>query len=132
VSSPPPVRTSGRRDVPADQLRGVDAGHQLFTAALDVDDLRWLRVRKLIVKGIQAVDDAQLVVDAGADAVVLSNHGGRQLDRPLTPLQLLPSVVAAVGDQTEVYVDTGITNGADVVAAVGLGARACLVGRAYL
>ena len=126
MSSPPPVRTSGRRDVPADQLRGVDAGHQLFTAALDVDDLRWLRVRKLIVKGIQAVDDAQLVVDAGADAVVLSNH------RPLTPLQLLPSVVAAVGDRTEVYVDTGITNGADVVAAVGLGARACLVGRAYL
>jgi L-lactate dehydrogenase (cytochrome) len=64
--------------------------------------------------------------------VVLSNHGGRQLDRAPTPLELLPEVVAAVGDRVEVYVDTGITNGGDIAAAVGLGARACLVGRAYL
>jgi L-lactate dehydrogenase (cytochrome) len=72
------------------------------------------------------------VVDAGADAVVVSNHGGRQLDRAPTPLEELPAVVAAVGDRAEVYLDGGILDGADVVAAVACGARACLVGRAYL
>jgi L-lactate dehydrogenase (cytochrome) len=108
---------------------------RLFNAALDIEDLRWLRRRwsgRLVVKGIQSVDDARLAVDAGADAVVLSNHGGRQLDRSPTPLEVLPPVVEAVAGHAEIYVDGGITNGADVVAAVGLGARACLVGRAYL
>jgi L-lactate dehydrogenase (cytochrome) len=86
----------------------------------------------LVIKGIQTVEDARMVVDAGADAVVVSNHGGRQLDRAPTPLEQLPAVVAAVGDRAEVYLDGGILNGADIVAAVALGARACLVGRAYL
>jgi len=86
----------------------------------------------LVVKGVQSVEDACAVVDAGADAVVVSNHGGRQLDRAPTPLELLPDVVAAIGGRAEVLVDTGITNGADVVAAVAMGATACLVGRAYL
>ena len=86
----------------------------------------------LVVKGIQTVDDARAVVDAGADAVVVSNHGGRQLDRAPTPLEVLPAVVDAVGDRAEVYVDGGILSGSDVVAAVALGARAALVGRAYL
>jgi L-lactate dehydrogenase (cytochrome) len=72
------------------------------------------------------------VVDAGAVAVVVSNHGGRQLDRSPTPLEQLPAVVRAVGDRAEVYVDGGILDGADVVAAVASGARACLIGRAYL
>jgi L-lactate dehydrogenase (cytochrome) len=72
------------------------------------------------------------VVDAGADAVVVSNHGGRQLDRAPTPLEQLPVIVDAVGDRAEVYVDGGILSGADVVAAIALGARAALVGRAYL
>jgi L-lactate dehydrogenase (cytochrome) len=81
---------------------------------------------------VQTADDARAVVDAGADAVVVSNHGGRQLDRAPTPLAELPAVVAAVGDRAEVYLDGGILDGADVVAAVALGARACLVGRAYL
>jgi L-lactate dehydrogenase (cytochrome) len=72
------------------------------------------------------------VAEAGADAIVLSNHGGRQLDRAPVPLRLLPDVVQAVGHQTEVWVDTGVTSGADIVAAVALGARAVLVGRAYL
>jgi L-lactate dehydrogenase (cytochrome) len=112
-----------------------ELGHNMFNPTLDVEDLRWLRHQwdgKLVVKGVQGLDDARLVVDAGADAVVLSNHGGRQLDRAPTPLELLPSVVDAVGDHAEIYVDTGITSGADVIAAVGLGARACLAGRAYL
>jgi L-lactate dehydrogenase (cytochrome) len=73
-----------------------------------------------------------MVVDAGADAVVVSNHGGRQLDRAATPLEALTEVVEAVGDRAEVLLDGGVTSGADAVAAVAMGARGCLVGRAYL
>jgi L-lactate dehydrogenase (cytochrome) len=86
----------------------------------------------VIVKGIQTVVDACAVVDAGADAIVISNHGGRQLDRAPTPLEQLPKIVDAVGDRTEVYLDGGIMGGADVVGAIAMGARCCLVGRAYL
>jgi L-lactate dehydrogenase (cytochrome) len=107
----------------------------LFDPTMTVDDLAWLRSSwpgPLVVKGIQTVDDARRVVAAGADAVVVSNHGGRQLDRAPIPLRLLPDVVDAVSDQAEVWLDTGILNGADVVAALALGAKAALVGRAYL
>jgi L-lactate dehydrogenase (cytochrome) len=72
------------------------------------------------------------VVDVGADAVIVSSHGGRQLDRAPTPLEVLPTVVEAVGERAEVYVDGGILSGGDIVAAVAFGARAALVGRAYL
>ena len=109
--------------------------NQMFDPSLTPRDLSWLRESwsgPLIVKGIQHVDDARMVVDHGADAVVVSNHGGRQLDRAPTPLEMLPGVVEAVGDRAEVLVDGGVQSGADVVAAVALGARACLVGRAYL
>jgi L-lactate dehydrogenase (cytochrome) len=98
-------------------------------------DLEWVRScwpGPLIIKGIQSVDDARRMADAGVDAVVLSNHGGRQLDRAPVPLRLLPEVVDTVGDRTEIWMDTGVMNGADIVAAVALGARAVLVGRAYL
>jgi L-lactate dehydrogenase (cytochrome) len=107
----------------------------LFDPSMTIDDLEWLRGfwdGPLIIKGIQTVDDARRVADAGIDAIVLSNHGGRQLDRAPVPLRLLPEVVEAVGDRTEVWLDTGIMSGADIVAAVALGARAALVGRAYL
>jgi len=107
----------------------------LLDPALTFDDLAALRrswTGPLVVKGVQTVEDARAVVDLGADASVLSNHGGRQLDRAPTPLELLPEVVAEVGDRTEVYLDGGVLGGADVVAAVALGARAVLVGRAYL
>jgi L-lactate dehydrogenase (cytochrome) len=109
--------------------------NRMFDPSLTVRDVEWLRETwsgPLIVKGIQHVDDARMVVDAGADAVVVSNHGGRQLDRAPTPLEVLPEVVEAVGDRAEVLLDGGVRSGADVVAAVALGARACLVGRAYL
>jgi len=109
--------------------------NKMFDPSLTLRDLSWLRETwsgPLIVKGIQHVDDARMVVDAGADAVVVSNHGGRQLDRAATPLEVLPAVVDAVGGRAEVLVDGGVRSGADVVAAVALGARACLVGRAYL
>ena len=108
---------------------------RMFDPAATIADLAWLRSAwdgPLIVKGIQTVDDARAVVDAGADAVVVSNHGGRQLDRAPTPLEVLPAVVDAVGDRAEVYVDGGILSGSDIVAAVAFGARAALVGRAYL
>ena len=107
----------------------------MFDPAASMADLSWLREAwdgPLVVKGIQSVADARAVVDAGADALVVSNHGGRQLDRAPVPLEVLPSVVDAVGDKAEVYVDGGILSGSDIVAAVALGARAALVGRAYL
>jgi L-lactate dehydrogenase (cytochrome) len=112
---------------------------ELMNKTLDprvtVDDFDWLRSRwdgPLIVKGIQAVEDATMVVEHGADGVVISNHGGRQLDRAPVPLEQLPYVVDAVGDRAEVYLDGGVLSGADIIAAVAHGARACLVGRAYL
>jgi L-lactate dehydrogenase (cytochrome) len=108
---------------------------ELFDPTMTMEDLEWVRScwpGPLIIKGIQSVDDARRMADAGVDAVVLSNHGGRQLDRAPVPLRLLPEVVDTVGDRTEIWMDTGVMNGADIVAAVALGARAVLVGRAYL
>jgi L-lactate dehydrogenase (cytochrome) len=112
-----------------------DMINNVFDPALTMDDVAWLRETwpgKLVIKGIQSVDDAVRVVDAGADGVLLSNHGGRQLDRAPVPLELVEPTVQALGDRAEVLVDTGITHGADILAAVALGARAALVGRAYL
>jgi L-lactate dehydrogenase (cytochrome) len=108
---------------------------RVFEPAATLADVRALRESwsgRLVVKGVLGADDARAVVDAGADAVVVSNHGGRQLDRSPTPLEQLPGIVRAVGDRAEVYLDGGILDGADVVAAVALGARACLIGRAFL
>jgi L-lactate dehydrogenase (cytochrome) len=113
----------------------ADLLNTLFDPTMTVEDLAWIRSiwdGPLIVKGIQTTADAERLVDAGADAIVLSNHGGRQLDRAPTPLRLLPEVVSAVGERAEIYLDTGIMSGADIVAAMALGADACLVGRAYL
>lgn len=98
-------------------------------------DITWLKERwqgPVVVKGVLSVADAVTAVDAGADAVVLSNHGGRQLDRAPVPLALLPEVVAAVGDRAEVMVDSGIRTGSDIAAALALGASSVMVGRAYL
>ena len=113
----------------------AELADKVFDPAATLDDVRWLREvwgGKLVVKGIQGADDARAVVDAGVDAVVVSNHGGRQLERAPVPLEVLPEVVAAVGDRAEVLVDGGVTSGADVVAAVALGAHGVLIGRAYL
>jgi L-lactate dehydrogenase (cytochrome) len=107
----------------------------LLDPAVGPDELRRLRSiwpGPLVVKGVQSVDDARLSFDLGADAVVLSNHGGRQLDRSRTPLELLPQVRAAVGPAPTLYLDSGVLGGADVVAALALGADGVLVGRAYL
>jgi L-lactate dehydrogenase (cytochrome) len=107
----------------------------MFDPTVDFDDLRWIKSQwkgKFVVKGIQTLDDAKAVVDIGVDGIVLSNHGGRQLDRAPIPFHLLPEVAREVGRDTELIVDTGIMSGADIVAAVALGARFTLVGRAYL
>ena len=109
--------------------------NQLREQEIRPADVGWLKEQwqgPVVVKGVLSVADAVLAVDAGADALVLSNHGGRQLDRAPVPLELLPDVVAAVGDRAEVYVDSGVRSGGDVVAALGFGATAVMVGRAYL
>nr|WP_227464031.1 alpha-hydroxy acid oxidase [Nocardioides lijunqiniae] len=109
--------------------------NQLREQAIRPHDITALKEQwggPVVVKGVLSVGDAQQVVAAGADAVVLSNHGGRQLDRAPVPLELLPQVVDAVGDRAEVYVDSGVRSGGDVVAALGLGARGVLIGRPYL
>ena len=109
------------------------------TAALEQsvvtwEDLEWIReawTGPIVIKGIHTAEDARRAVDEGADALVVSNHGGRQLDRVAPSLQMLPEVVAAVGDRIEVLFDGGIRRGSDIIKALCLGARAVLVGRAH-
>jgi L-lactate dehydrogenase (cytochrome) len=113
----------------------ADLINRVFDPTITIADLGWLRDAwdgPIVIKGIQTVADAEAVVGAGANAIVVSNHGGRQLDRAPTPLEQLPTIAAAVGDRAQVFVDGGVLNGADVVAAVAFGAHAVLVGRAYL
>ena len=108
---------------------------RMFDPSATMVDLEWLRATwrgSLVAKGVQTVADAKRVAYAGVDAVLLSNHGGRQLDRAPVPLELVAPVREALDDRVEVLVDTGITTGADVVAALAMGAGAALVGRAYL
>src|SRR5271154_6628302 len=107
----------------------------MFDPSLTFDDLAWIKAQwpgKLVVKGIQTLDDARAVVERGVDGIVLSNHGGRQLDRAPVPFHLLPAVARDLGKDTEILLDTGIMSGADIVAAIALGARRPLIGRAYL
>lgn len=108
---------------------------RVFDPTIGPDHIEWLRgiwPGKLMLKGVQCVEDAVLAAELGADAIVLSNHGGRQLDRGTVPLEILPSVVDVVGDRLEVYVDGGIMSGTDIVAALAFGATGAMVGRAYL
>ena len=108
---------------------------EMFFPGADLDTLEWVKAQwdgPVVVKGIQTVDDAQRIAATGVDGIVVSNHGGRQLDNAPTPLEVLPAVVDAVGSDTAVFIDGGVMNGADVAAAVALGAQAVLVGRAYL
>ena len=107
----------------------------MFDPTMTFDDLKWIREQwkgKLTVKGIQTLDDAKSAVNAGADAILLSNHGGRQLDRAPVPLHLLVDVKREIRSDAEVHIDTGIMHGADILAALALGADFTYVGRAYL
>jgi isopentenyl diphosphate isomerase/L-lactate dehydrogenase-like FMN-dependent dehydrogenase len=112
----------------------VDVGAALARSAVTWDDLTWMRKHwagPIVIKGLLTGDDARRAVDAGAAAVVVSNHGGRQLDGVSASLRALPEVVAAVNGQVEVLMDGGIRRGSDIVKAICLGAKAVLCGRAY-
>lgn len=117
---------------------GGTVGEMLDNAmdpTISFDDLEIIRdiwPGKIVVKGVQTVADAAALADRGVDGIVLSNHGGRQLDRAPIPFHLLPHVVREVGDDLEVQLDTGIMTGADIIASVALGAKFTLIGRAYL
>lgn len=106
-----------------------------FDPTLNWDDVAWIKQEwggKLILKGILDAEDAKLAVAAGADAIVVSNHGGRQLDSAMSSIQALPAIVEAVGHQTEVWFDGGIRTGQDILKVTALGAKGSLVGRAFL
>ena len=112
----------------------ADVGAALEQSMVSWDDFHWIREAwqgPIVVKGVHTADDARRAVDHGASAVVVSNHGGRQLDGVAATLRVLPEVVEAVGDRIEVLLDGGIRRGGDVVKALCLGARAVLIGRAY-
>ncbi|MBN9042648.1 MAG: alpha-hydroxy-acid oxidizing enzyme [Rhizobiales bacterium 62-47] len=125
----------------AGHIKGMENVTQLgqwtasqFDTTLNWKDVDWIRSiwpGKIIIKGILDVEDAREAVKTGAQALVVSNHGGRQLDGAPSSIEVLPEVVAAVGDQIEVMFDGGIRSGQDVVRAVALGAKSCMIGRAY-
>jgi L-lactate dehydrogenase (cytochrome) len=121
--------------MPNGPMAYADVGSALEQCAVRWEDLRWIRDAwqgPIVVKGVHTADDARRAVDGGAEGVVVSNHGGRQLDGVAASLRVLPEVVEAVGDRTEVLFDGGIRRGSDIVKALALGARAVLVGRAYI
>lgn len=112
---------------------------QLLDSAMDptisYDDLEVIRSMwpgRIVIKGVQNIPDAKRLLDHGVDGIILSNHGGRQLDRAPVPFRLLPELVREVGSDATVMIDTGIMNGADIIASVALGARFTIIGRAYL
>ena len=112
----------------------ADVGAALEQSMVSWDDFKWIREAwqgPIVVKGVHTADDARKAIDHGAAAVVVSNHGGRQLDGVAPTLRVLPEVLAAVNDQVEVLLDSGIRKGTDIVKALCIGARAVLVGRAY-
>jgi L-lactate dehydrogenase (cytochrome) len=113
----------------------IDVVNDLFDPSISWHDLEWLKDiwgGPLVIKGIMNPADARRCVDSGADAVWVSNHGGRQLDGQRATVTVLPAVVEAVADAAEVYIDGGIRRGSDVVKCRALGARACMIGRPYV
>jgi L-lactate dehydrogenase (cytochrome) len=106
-----------------------------FDPRLSWADVRWVKDRfggKIIVKGVLDPEDAKAAIDNGADAIIVSNHGGRQLDGAPSSIRVLPEIIEAVGDRTEVYIDGGIRSGQDILKALALGAKSTFIGRAFL
>jgi L-lactate dehydrogenase (cytochrome) len=119
----------------ADALKVVDTVNAQFRADVSWQDAQEMMQQwngKFMLKGIQCVDDAVKAAELGVTGIILSNHGGRQLDGAPAAMDILPEVAAAVGDRVEIFVDGGITRGSDIIKAVALGATGCLIGRAYL
>jgi L-lactate dehydrogenase (cytochrome) len=113
----------------------AELASHIFDSSMTFDDLAWVKSvwdGRIVIKGIQSVEDAVKCKEAGVDAIVLSNHGGRQLDRGSVPLEILPDVVAAVGNELDVYIDGAVMSGQDVYGAIARGAKGVFVGRAYL
>jgi L-lactate dehydrogenase (cytochrome) len=130
----PPERPDGREAAPTGAVSSAGAVAML-ASPFTWEDIKWIRglwSGPLLVKGILSGDDASRAADAGADAVVVSNHGGRQLEGAPATLRVLPEVVAATAGRIEVLIDGGVRRGGDVLKALALGARAVLIGRAYL
>jgi L-lactate dehydrogenase (cytochrome) len=120
--------------LPTGPMAYADVGTALERSAVGWDDLRWIRdlwQGPIVIKGVHTAEDARQAVAVGADALVVSNHGGRQLDGVAATLRVLPGIVSAVGGQIEILMDGGIRRGSDIVKALCLGARAVLIGRAY-
>ena len=120
--------------LPDGPMAYADVGAALEKSAVCWDDLRWIREAwqgPIVIKGVHTAEDARRAVDAGAQAVVVSNHGGRQLDGVAATLDILPEVVDAVGTEIEVLMDGGVRRGSDIAKALCLGARAVLIGRGY-
>ena len=108
---------------------------KLFDAKISWEDVEWLREiwpRKLILKGVLNVDDAKRAAKSGCDGIVVSNHGGRQLDSSVSTIEVLPDIAQAVGDQITVLIDSGFYRGTDIVKALAMGADAVMLGRATL
>ena len=113
----------------------ADLLDELFDPTMTFEDVKWIREAwdgPVVLKGVQTLEDAKVCVDYGMDGIILSNHGGRQLDRAPIPFHLLPEVAREVGKDTTIMLDTGIMHGADVAASLAMGAKFTLVGRAYL
>ena len=113
----------------------LELSNTIYSPAISHEDIKWLQSAwdgPIIVKGVQSVADAKMLADLGVQGIVLSSHGSRQLDRGLVPIEILPEVVAAVGDKLDVFIDGSFMSGQDVYAAIALGAKAVFVGRAYL
>ena len=120
--------------LPSGPMPYADVGAALEKSMVSWDDLRWIREAwpgKVIVKGAHTADDARRAIDAGADAIVVSNHGGRQLDGVAATIRVLPEIVAAANESVDILLDGGIRRGADIARALCLGARAVLIGRSY-
>ncbi|MGB3390974.1 MAG: alpha-hydroxy acid oxidase, partial [Pseudaminobacter sp.] len=106
-----------------------------FDPSLCWEDIEWIKKRwggKLVLKGVMDAEDARLAVDSGADALIVSNHGGRQLDGAPSSISALPAIAQAAGNDIEVWMDGGIRSGQDVLKAVALGAKGTMIGRAFL
>jgi L-lactate dehydrogenase (cytochrome) len=113
----------------------ADLLSKIFDPSITLEDVKWIKSvwnGKLLIKGVQSVEDAVMLKNAGVDGIIISTHGGRQMDKAPVPLELLPEVRKAVGKDFTVLIDGGVMAGTDILAAIGLGANAVLIGRAYL
>lgn len=130
----PPITSAGLSEM-GDQLSLQEAVDRVFNPKQSWQDLEWMRSQwsgSLLLKGVMKAQDAVQAVDIGCDGVIVSNHGGRQLDSVPSSLEMLPEIVDAVGSRADVLIDGGIRRGNDVIKAVALGAKACLIGRPWL